>query len=166
MRTPATISLHTDSAEATVAWSAKLGALLRAGDVLLLHGELGAGKTTLVRGLAQGLGLDAELVSSPTFVLLKEYEPGPDAPNHALSLMHMDAYRVQGPDELDTLGWGDKASELLRDAALAIEWPERLGDQLPAEHLSIHLTHDGNGRTLRLSWTESWAERADALTAL
>ncbi|MFI4896757.1 MAG: tRNA (adenosine(37)-N6)-threonylcarbamoyltransferase complex ATPase subunit type 1 TsaE, partial [Phycisphaerales bacterium JB059] len=89
-----------ESLEETRAFARELGAMLRPGDVVLLDGPLGAGKTTLVRAMAGELGLDESMVSSPTFVVVNEY-PGNGGPD----LVHADAYRLSGSDDLDALGW-------------------------------------------------------------
>jgi tRNA threonylcarbamoyladenosine biosynthesis protein TsaE len=94
----------------------QLGLTLRPGDVLLLSGTLGAGKTAFVRGLAAGLGIDPAEVSSPTFTLVHEYRGG------RLPLFHADLYRLDRADA-DDLGLEELGSE---DGVLAIEWPERL----------------------------------------
>jgi tRNA threonylcarbamoyladenosine biosynthesis protein TsaE len=116
------VSVHTTrSEEETIALARALAARLKPGDVLLLTGGLGAGKTTFVRGLAEGLGLDPEDVSSPTFTLMHEYRGG------RLTLHHADLYR------LDRGGAGDLGLEELgvTDGVLAIEWPERLTHDMP-----------------------------------
>ena len=107
--------LVTHSEAETVAAGRGLGGSLRAGDVVLLIGPLGAGKTAFVRGLAEGLGCDPDEVSSPTFTIVQAY-PGP------VSLQHVDLYRVS-PAEVDDLG----LDELLEDAVMAVEWPDRWG---------------------------------------
>ena len=110
------------SEENTHAVALELAASLKPGDVVLISGELGAGKTTFVRGLAAGLGLDPEVVSSPTFTLIHEYRGG------RLTLYHADLYRLDkaatedlGLEELGVAG-----------AVLAIEWPDRLAHGMPA----------------------------------
>ena len=102
--------------------------------VILLEGELGAGKTCFVRGLCEGLGGDPRQVSSPTFSIMQEYE-GVSAER----LVNIDAYRLSGEDELATIGW----DELLEDtnAIIAIEWPSRIKNALPSETLTIQLEH-------------------------
>lgn len=108
----------------------RLGELLEHGDLVCLSGELGSGKTTLVKGIARGWGA-LDPVTSPTFVLLHEYR----RPNGA-ALYHLDAYRLSGPAEAAGLGF----DELLEgDSALLIEWPEHLADLLPPERLWVHL---------------------------
>ncbi|HVB77407.1 MAG TPA: tRNA (adenosine(37)-N6)-threonylcarbamoyltransferase complex ATPase subunit type 1 TsaE [Candidatus Nitrosotalea sp.] len=123
--------IWTDSAEATEAVGERLARHLRLGDLLLLRGELGAGKTTLVRGLARGLGSAAH-VSSPTFQLVKIY-PGP------LQLAHVDLYRLGADDGLSDLGLDD----MLLEGVVVIEW----GDRLPAPGAArISLLSDGGDR--------------------
>jgi tRNA threonylcarbamoyladenosine biosynthesis protein TsaE len=107
----------TRSQEDTEQQAEALAGALRAGDVVLLSGPLGAGKTAFVRGLARGLGVNPEEVSSPTFTLVHEYRGG------RLRLFHADLYRLgrAGAEDLglDELG--------IQDGVLAIEWPDRLG---------------------------------------
>jgi tRNA threonylcarbamoyladenosine biosynthesis protein TsaE len=119
------------SAEQTRRIGMRLGGLLRPSDLICLQGDLGAGKTTLVQGLAQGWGsLDA--VSSPTFVLVNEYRR-PDA----CQLFHMDAYRLESVPEAAEL---DVDSMLVR-GALIVEWAERVAAILPDERLWINLEY-------------------------
>jgi tRNA threonylcarbamoyladenosine biosynthesis protein TsaE len=92
---------------------------LKPGDVLLVSGNLGAGKTTFVRGLAAGLGIDADQVSSPTFTLVHEYRGG------RLTLYHADLYR------LDKAATDDLGLEELADGVLAVEWPDHLAHGIP-----------------------------------
>ena len=107
----------TRSQEDTERLAGALAATLRAGDVLLLSGPLGAGKTAFVRGLASGLGIDADEVSSPTFTLVHEYRGG------RLRLFHADLYRL-GTAGAEDLGLDELG---VQDGVLAIEWPDRLG---------------------------------------
>jgi len=109
----------TSSQTETEQLAARLAPLLRGGDVVTLEGPLGAGKTCFVRGLARGLHIDPKLVSSPTFVISQEYtgENGP-------TLIHMDAYRFHGADELESVGWEEMVS--LQSTIIAIEWPSRI----------------------------------------
>ena len=110
----------TRSQEDTERLAAALAATLGPGDVLLLSGPLGAGKTAFVRGLARGLGIDPDEVSSPTFTLVHEYRGG------RLRLFHADLYRL-GTAGAEDLGLDELG---VRDGVLAIEWPDRLGHAL------------------------------------
>lgn len=117
----------------------QLAAGLRAGQVLLLSGPLGAGKTALTRGLASGLGCDADAVSSPTFTLVQEYA-GP------VRLQHVDLYRL-APGEVDDLGLED----LLDDAVMVVEWPERW-QRAPADAIVVTIeVADDTTRQIRVS---------------
>ena len=128
----------TRSEAETTALAKELARSLVAGDVLLLSGNLGAGKTAFVRGLAEGLGLDPEDVSSPTFTLVHEYGGG------TLTLYHADLYR------LDRAATDDLGLEELHRGVLAIEWPDRLTHTLPgARNVSIEIL-DGDER--RIVW--------------
>ncbi len=107
----------------------RLGSVLEPGDLVCIQGELGAGKTTLVQGMAQGWGsLDA--VSSPTFVLVNEYRR-----DDGSRLFHMDAYRLESGAEAAELD----VDWMLGEGALVVEWPERVAGVLPAEALRIVL---------------------------
>ena len=129
----------TRSEAETTALAKDLARSLVAGDVLLLSGNLGAGKTAFVRGLAEGLGLDPEEVSSPTFTLVHEYRGG------TLTLYHADLYR------LDRAATDDLGLEELQRGVLAIEWPDRLTHTLPgARHVSIEIL-EGDER--RIVWS-------------
>lgn len=108
-----------------------------------LHGDLGAGKTTLVKAIAAAAGIDPAEVVSPTFGLVHEHA-GP----HGI-LLHADMYRLVGPDDLHEIGWDDA----VRRATWAfVEWPERIADALPADRLQITITIDSpSSRSLRLT---------------
>lgn len=136
-----------DSA-ATAAFGARLAALLRGGDVITLSGPLGAGKTTLARGLIAVLGHDGE-VPSPSFAIVQPYEDL-DPP-----LWHVDLYRIEHPRELEELGLDSVA-----DAVLLVEWPERAAvDTWPdALALSLDLAADGS-RILTAKVPPSWVDR-------
>lgn len=128
--------------EATQRLGALLGQLVQAGDVLLLHGDLGAGKTTLTQGLAKGLAIP-DRITSPTFALLHEYDG-------RLPLYHFDLYRLDSPD-LGALGFEEVWEE--GHGVVVIEWPERLGAHSPAEHLDVTLNIQEEGRLATLSAT-------------
>lgn len=146
---PPTIAEHQSaSPEETERLAHRLGTLLEPGDLLLLSGELGAGKTCFVRGLARGLGADPRAVSSPTYVLAQEY------PAAALTLVHIDAYRLNPGDDLEHLGVD------LAGTVAAVEWPERLWPTPPAHALTITITHeDTDVRSITLRGPAAWADR-------
>ena len=129
-----------DSAAATERLGARLARVLRPGGVLYLHGELGAGKTTLVRGLLRGLGYRGT-VKSPTYTLVEPYQIG------EWRLFHWDLYRLADPEELEFLGLRD---QLDSEAVLLIEWPERGRGELPAADVEVGLDYAGAGRSCRL----------------
>ena len=107
----------------------RLGGALRAGDVLCLQGDLGAGKTTFVQGIAHGWG-SLDSVSSPTFIIVNVYRRGDEA-----RLFHMDAYRLDSAPEAEELD----LDSMLSQGPLLIEWPERMDGLIPPEHLWISL---------------------------
>jgi tRNA threonylcarbamoyladenosine biosynthesis protein TsaE len=122
------LSLRSANAEETRAAGERLGALLEAGDVLLLCGELGAGKTTFVQGLARGLGYEGS-VSSKSFVIMGEYAG-------RVRLYHADLYRLEDPAQVWELG----LDEISADGILVVEWPERAPEVLPEDHLEVRFT--------------------------
>jgi tRNA threonylcarbamoyladenosine biosynthesis protein TsaE len=136
-------SVQTHSEEDTAAIGREMASTLSAGDVLLLYGDLGAGKTAFVRGLAEGLGIPRDEVSSPTFTLIQEYRAG------RLPLFHVDLYRIDDPREFDELG----LDEIAEDGVLAIEWAEKLPARLkPSGYLNVIITHgDGNQRRIEIT---------------
>jgi tRNA threonylcarbamoyladenosine biosynthesis protein TsaE len=131
---------RTRSEAETVAAGRDLARDLSAGSVVLLSGDLGAGKTAFVRGLAEGLGVDPAEVSSPTFTLVQEYRGG------RLPLVHADLYRLNDPREIDDLG----LEELGAEAVLAIEWADRLPRPVPGA-VDVRIAHGGgNARTIEI----------------
>lgn len=114
-----------------------LGQVLRPGDVVLLFGQIGSGKTALTQGIAQGLQVST-YVQSPTFTLVAEHE-GIDGEGEPARLYHLDLYRIEDSGEIDTFGH----EEYLDDphGIVVIEWPERLGAMLPEEHLLIAIEY-------------------------
>ncbi|MEL7472662.1 MAG: tRNA (adenosine(37)-N6)-threonylcarbamoyltransferase complex ATPase subunit type 1 TsaE [Planctomycetota bacterium] len=146
--------------DATHAFGLALGRLLRPGDVVALRGDLGAGKTTLARAIAEGGGASPGDVSSPTFVVVQEYEI---EGRRLERIVHVDAYRV-GADELDTLGWDrfEQGGLASMASAMLIEWPDRLGEALdPLEPIAtVRLATTGSeSRRLSLEPPAGWAER-------
>jgi tRNA threonylcarbamoyladenosine biosynthesis protein TsaE len=137
-----TLDFWSHSPEQTVRFGARLGELLRQGDVITLSGELGAGKTTFISGLCRGWG-SSDQVTSPTFVLVNEYRR-PDG----LRLWHLDAYRLNSGQQALDVGLDDL---LAADGLVVIEWPERIAGVLPAERLQVHLGWvDHSRRSLRV----------------
>jgi tRNA threonylcarbamoyladenosine biosynthesis protein TsaE len=116
-----------------------LGARLAPGTVVLLHGDLGAGKTVFVKGLAEGLGLDPDAVNSPTFTIVQEYRG-------AVTLQHVDLYRLS-PREVEDLALEDLLSPA---TVMAIEWAERLPEAPRAPTVTVHLEHDGDARRITI----------------
>ena len=138
--TTLTRTLTTHSEEETAAAGRELAASLAAGDVVLLYGDLGAGKTAFVRGLAQGLGVDRDEVSSPTFTLVQEYRGG------RLTLFHVDLYRLDAAREIEDLG----LDEIAADGVLSIEWAEKMPNP-PRRSVSVRIEHgDGDTRTISI----------------
>ncbi|HTA48006.1 MAG TPA: tRNA (adenosine(37)-N6)-threonylcarbamoyltransferase complex ATPase subunit type 1 TsaE [Verrucomicrobiae bacterium] len=138
-----TREITTHSAEETIAFGRTLTELLTPPKLVLLRGDLGAGKTTLVKGIAAGFGAaEEEDVTSPTFTLVHEYR-GPQA-----NLYHIDLYRVDTPRELETLGLDDLRTE---GSVLLIEWGEKFARLVGERNFEISLERDGeNGRRIRV----------------
>jgi tRNA threonylcarbamoyladenosine biosynthesis protein TsaE len=138
-------------AQAMRALGASTASRLRAGDIVLLVGPLGAGKTTFVQGVAQGLDV-VGAVTSPTFVIAREHASRGVGP----ALVHVDAYRIGGVAELDDLD----LDASLRDAITVVEWGEGLIENLDAELVRVHIARDQNAlaesevRLVTLEWPE------------
>lgn len=137
------ITIELTSATDTLALGARLAAVLRAGDTLVLSGDLGAGKTTLARGLIQSRLGDID-VPSPTYTLVQAYDWG------AVELWHCDLYRLDQPNDAYELGLIDAMGEEI----VLIEWADRLGALCPDDALRIDLHFDGDGRIATLSGWE------------
>ncbi len=146
--TSLTLSLATEAETSDL--GARLAAVVRPGDVIALLGDLGAGKSTLARALIQALaGPDTE-VPSPTFTLVQTYAtPG-------LAVWHFDLYRLEDPGEARELGLEEAAEGLS-----VIEWPERLGRDLPHTRLEVRLSFEGTGRIAHLTDCDDWSTRLD-----
>ena len=138
----------------TLADAGRIGALIGAtlvpGDVVLLSGDLGAGKTTLARAMLKAQGLAGE-APSPTFAIVQPYAP----PEVDLPVAHVDLYRIEEEDELIELGLDD----YLHDGALLIEWPERLGTQGWPEALALRISGAGDARVLTADVPAAWEAR-------
>ena len=121
--------------EELIQWGQRLGTLLQAGDVLVLTGDLGAGKTTFTKGLALGLGI-SQMIKSPTYTIVREYEG-------RLPLYHLDVYRIgDDPDSIDLDDF------LFGEGVTVIEWGELLGENLPEYYLKLSLLKKEDGREL------------------
>lgn len=155
---PHSLVLQTRSSDETRQLASAIAPLLVPGDVLVLSGDLGAGKTTFVQGLAKGLGI-VERVTSPTFILMKEY------PGGRFPLMHLDVYRLGKIQEVIDLG----IDEYLDPSyVVAVEWGDRVEPLLPQDHLTVELTHEGSdSRKIRLTPKGShWEARMATLVDL
>ena len=131
---PSAAVITSGSPDETRALGRRLGGLIWPGGYICLYGELGAGKTTFAQGLAEGLGVGGEYVTSPSFALVNEYEG-------RIRLYHIDLYRLSGPAELDGFGF----FEYPGDGVAAVEWPERAGGGLPDERLDVKMEYSGEG---------------------
>ena len=148
------IEIRTETAEDTRAVGRALAALLRPGDALALTGELGAGKTTFVQGVAAGLGFEGH-VASPTFTLVREYQG-------RVRIHHVDVYRLERVQDVLDLGLDEATAE---GGVLLVEWGDAVEGLLPVEHLVVTLTTtgpdearaivvDGVGASWRLRWEQ------------
>ena len=141
------------SVDDTVAFGERLGRLLRAGDLVLLAGPLGAGKTVLVKGIAAGMGVVGQ-VSSPTFVIARVHRPGSPG---GVPLVHVDAYRLG--DDLGQLDGLDLDTDLM-DAAVVVEWGEGVAEALSADHLLVRLSRrDDDVREVVVEPHGTWVHR-------
>jgi len=132
--------LITRSAKETINQGRLFASLLQCGDVVCLRGDLGAGKTTWVKGLAEGLGLSGnESVTSPTFALMHRY-------GSRIPLYHFDCYRLNSPEELIEIGFEEFVND--RDAVICIEWPEKAGALIPATGWDVSILHQGGEERL------------------
>jgi len=123
-------SIITSSPEQTWRIGEHLGTLLTAGDTVCLYGDLGTGKTNLSYGIARGLEVHAEYITSPTFTFVNEYQG-------RIPFYHIDLYRLRDPRELENIGFAEYVAS---DGATVIEWAERAEDELPEECLNVYLS--------------------------
>jgi tRNA threonylcarbamoyladenosine biosynthesis protein TsaE len=146
-------SLHVilSSPDETESFGSVIGRLLGGGEVVALIGELGAGKTALVRGIVAGAGAPAASVASPTFLIVHKYEG-------QLPIIHVDLYRLQQPEEIASIGLVDYFTD---DVAVAIEWADRFPQFLPKDRLEITLAH--RTRTTRSVQVEARGSRSHSL---
>jgi len=126
------VTRESHSVHDTETIAGQLARSMRGGEVIALHGDMGAGKTQFTRGLVAGLGGDPHAVSSPTFVLLNVY----DTP--ALKVFHLDAYRVHGPEDFDAIGFGELLEQ--SNGVIVIEWPSRVEAILPKKRIDVRIT--------------------------
>lgn len=157
-----TVTVKTCSQEETRSVAEQLGKAMRGGEVLALCGDLGAGKTTFVQGLAAGMGVRGR-VTSPTFILINEY-----CAENGLRLVHVDAYRLAEQATLadaETFGLPDLLAGVDRDecTVLAIEWADRIASLLPDDTLRIELTFDSEHPTQRTIRLLATGERSAAV---
>ena len=135
------VRILSTSSEETKCLGETLARHLRGGDILCLRGDLGSGKTTLIKGIAQGLKIAPAKVHSPTFVLMNAYEG-------RLPLYHFDLYRLEEVREISTIGYEEF---LYGDGVSVIEWAERFGELTPKEYLGLYFAHKGGDeRSIRL----------------
>lgn len=140
---------------ATAALADKLAPLLRARDVVTLHGDLGAGKTTFARALLKALGIGDE-VPSPTFTLVQSYE------GSAFSIYHFDLYRLKAPEEIEEIGFEDACA----DGLVLVEWPEKALPFMPRDRLELFFAMDDRGnRKVELRGLGAWESRLEGFAA-
>ncbi|MEJ7926611.1 tRNA (adenosine(37)-N6)-threonylcarbamoyltransferase complex ATPase subunit type 1 TsaE [Sphingobium sp. AN641] len=144
-------TIMVDSEAEMLALGARIAAQVRMGDVIALAGGLGAGKTTLARGILAALGLDSE-APSPSFALVQPY----DVPEVRLPVTHVDLYRLDDPAEVDELALDD----YLLESLLIVEWPDRMGDRLWRHALQLAIEVDeAGGRRLTAQVPDDWRDR-------
>ncbi|MBB3049108.1 tRNA threonylcarbamoyladenosine biosynthesis protein TsaE [Prauserella isguenensis] len=150
------MTIELTTADDAIRFGRSLGMSLRAGDLVLLAGPLGAGKTTMTRGIADGMGVSGR-VSSPTFVLARVHS----APDGGVALVHVDAYRLGGDlSELDDL---DLDAEL-EQSAVVVEWGEGLAEPLSEDRLVVRIErHADDTRTVSFEPHGTWKARVDTL---
>ena len=142
-------SFELNDADDTARLGASFGPALRPGDVILLEGPVGAGKTHFARALVQSILSDPEDVPSPTFTLVQSYE------TENGELWHTDLYRVNSAVEIDELG----LEQAFEDAICLVEWPDRLGQMKPSRALTIKFEMNGDARIAHMTWIDShWNE--------
>lgn len=146
------LKIKVDSVNQTQTIAKQMAPLLEAGDIILLDGDLGAGKTTFTKGLAEGLGIHRN-IKSPTFTIIREYQQG------RLPLYHMDVYRLEetGGDDLGLEEYFEG------DGVSVVEWSQFVGDEIPTEHLVIHLNKDDQNDDVRYLEFEPHGQRYEKL---
>lgn len=154
------IEILTQQVEQTQQLGYQLGQLLHPGDIVCLVGELGAGKTTFAAGIGRGWGSTSRL-TSPTYTLVHEHH----RPTDGQILYHIDAYRLETSEALESVGFEDV---LVGNGPVIIEWPERLGEMLPSEHIWIEIEADAEEtqETQRVFRISAYGKRAEQLLAM
>ena len=136
------VSLISNSEKETMACAQRLAGQLKAGDIVLLKGDLGAGKTTFVKGLSQALKVAPKKVNSPTFVIMNYYKG-------KIPIYHFDLYRLGNPKELDTLDFDEY---FFGEGISLVEWPERLGEHKLKQYYLVEFKHKGeHQRQIRIT---------------
>ena len=134
------VSLISESEEETRVWAQSLARQLKAGDIVLLQGQLGAGKTTFVKGLAQAFKVSLKKVNSPTFVLMNYYKG-------KLPIYHFDLYRLENLEPVAEQEIGNFFDEYFYGQGISvIEWPERLGEHKPKQYYLVEFQHKGENK--------------------
>ena len=142
------MTVITNSPEETISFGEKIGKLLRGGDIIAFSGDLGAGKTTMTRGIAVGMGLPDE-VTSPTFAIVNEYRG-------KLDMYHFDMYRIIDEDSVESTGYYDYPQG---DSVFVIEWSENVSGILPADTIEINILRvDDNVRKITVNGDERFAD--------
>lgn len=146
------VSIVVNSPEETIALGKKIGSLLKRGDCIAYSGGLGAGKTTMTRGISMGLNLGDE-VTSPTFSLVNEYA------GEKLTLYHFDMYRITSSEDLETTGFYDYMDD---NSVLAVEWSENIASELPENAIKINIERiDDSTRKITINGDERFANIGD-----
>lgn len=155
----------THGPDETLALAARVGGLLRGGDVVALSGDLGAGKTVFAKGIGRALGVTDPVVS-PTFTVVREYACAP-VDRAPARLVHVDVYRLDRVQELHDVGWDDYLDP---ESVAVVEWGDRIGALLPLDRLDVRLDLADEAVDARVvtlvAHGSSWVARADALAAL
>ncbi|TDI51550.1 MAG: tRNA (adenosine(37)-N6)-threonylcarbamoyltransferase complex ATPase subunit type 1 TsaE [Acidobacteria bacterium] len=142
------LEIRTTSPNETLALGARFATLLSAGDIVVLSGRLGSGKTLFASGVASGLGIEAQ-ITSPTFLIEKVYTDG------FLPMIHADVYRLGSFGEFDDLELVDEG----RDGVVLIEWGESIESSLPDDYLTVRIERDGDDRLISFVAHGSWRQR-------
>ena len=146
------VSIDVNSPEETIALGKEIGSRLKGGDIIAYSGGLGAGKTTMTRGISMGLNLGDE-VTSPTFSLVNEYA------GEKLTLYHFDMYRITSSEDLETTGFYDYMDD---NSVLAVEWSENIACELPENAIKINIERiDDSTRKITINGDERFANIGD-----